>query len=171
MLNLKEIKTRLVWLSLGLVMSIAIAKLIEQFEATLRANIILATFIPLVVYMSDAVGTQMEAIIIRELKDKKRFRFAHFMAKQSLIVIPVSVMISLGSFAIIYLIYSDVLLATTVSLALLFGVVSSLFTGAVLPYWFWREHKDPAEASGPIATVIQDLISVLVFLAIARAFY
>lgn len=60
----KEIKTRVLWLLIGLAMSLAIAGVIKGFETTLQENLILASFIPLVVYMSDAVGTQMEAIII-----------------------------------------------------------------------------------------------------------
>jgi len=171
MFNFKEIKTRLIWLSVGLGLSIGIAGIIGQFEDTLRANIVLAAFIPLVVYMSDAVGTQMESIIIRELQNKQRFHIGRFLHKQLFVVVPVALVIAALSFGALTAIYRDTDLASVVSISLAASIFTSLLTGAILPYWFWREHEDPAEASGPIATVIQDFISVLVFLVIARTFY
>ena len=171
MLNFREIKTRLTWLSLGLLLSVAIAKFIGQFEETLKQNIVLAAFIPLVVYMSDAVGTQMEAMIIRQLQNKKRFYIGRFLTKQLFVVVPVAVIIAVLAFAVLMAIYQDPTLALVVSLSLAAGIFTSLLTGAILPYWFWREHKDPAEASGPIATVLQDFISVVVFLMFATLFY
>lgn len=171
MFDIKEIKTRLVWLSVGLGLSIIIAKFIGAFEDTLRDNIVLATFIPLVVYMSDAVGTQMEAMIIRELQNRKRFYVGRFLRKQLLVVVPVAVMIAGLAFGALMIIYHDFNLSLVVALSLASGIFTSLLTGAILPYWFWREHKDPAEASGPIATVLQDFISVVVFLMFATIFY
>lgn len=171
MFNFKEIKTRLIWLSVGLVLSIGIARIIGRFEDTLRENIVLAAFIPLVVYMSDAVRSQMESMIIRALQNKKRFMIWRFLRRQLLVVVPVAVIIAGGAWLALSVLYHDPTLATVVSLTIVVGCVASLVTGVVLPYWFWREHEDPAEASAPIATVIQDFVSVLAFLVIARIFY
>jgi magnesium transporter len=154
-----------------LALSIGIAKIIGGFEDTLRQNIVLAAFIPLVVYMSDAVRTQMESMIIRELQNKKRFYILKSLAKQFFVVLPIAFILSAGTWLALLLIYGDAVLAWVVALSLMVGISTSLVTGVVLPYWFWREHEDPAEASGPISTVLQDFVSVLVFLVIARAFY
>lgn len=171
MFNLKEIKTRLTWLSIGLALSIGIAKIIGLFKDTLEQNIVLAAFIPLVVYMSDAVRTQMESMIIRALQNKKRFYILRFLRRQLFVVLPIAVVLSAASWLVLALLYRDTTIAATVSLSLTAGISASLLTGVVLPYWFWREHEDPAEASGPVATVLQDFISVVVFLAIATVFY
>ena len=168
---IKEIKTRLLWLGIGLAASLLIANLINTFEDVLQQNIILAAFIPLIVYMSDAVGTQMESIIIRELNAKRKFNFRSFMSRQFKIVLPVAIIIAVVSAVILFFWQKDINLAYVVGIALFTGILSSLITGAVLPYIFWRLHEDPAEASGPIATVLQDFLSVLVFFSVAHIFF
>ncbi len=165
----KEIRTRVFWLSIGLILSIGIAQIIKGFESTLETNLILASFIPLVVYMSDAVGTQMESIIIRELSSKKKFHFGVFIKHQTVIVTVVAIIIGVLATIIVTLIDRSLRLGLVIGLSLLGGILSSLVTGSVLPYLFWKTHNDPAEASGPVATVIQDMLSVLIFLFTAQA--
>ncbi len=165
----KEIKTRLIWLIIGLMLSLGTAQVIKRFEGTLEQNLVLASFIPLIVYMSDAVGTQMEAIIIRELNSKRNFSFKRFIKNQVVIVLTVAVLI--GIIASLFVAYIDKSseLGAVIGLSVFCGIVSSLITGTLLPYTFWRLHDDPAEASGPIATVIQDFMSVIIFFLIAGA--
>jgi len=164
----KEIRTRLTWLTIGLVASLLIARLIHSFEEVLSHNIILASFIPLIVYMSDAVGTQMEAIIIRELNQKKKFHFGIFFRKQIVIIIPVGAIIAAVAAIALYFWQHNAELSYVIGISLFAGIISSILTGAIMPYLFWRLHEDPAEASGPVATVIQDFLSVLVFFSVAQ---
>lgn len=164
-----EIKTRLLWLLIGLFMSLGIAKIIESFESTLQQNLILASFIPLVVYMSDAVGTQMEAMIIRRLHKRQHFDFMKFLKEQGVIVIAVALIIGLVSGLAIFVFKGSIELAIVIGASLFCGIISSLLTGTLMPYLFWKLHNDPAEASGPIATVIQDALSVVIFFLIATA--
>lgn len=165
----KEIKTRVKWLLIGLALSLIIAEVIKRFEGTLQENLVLATFIPLVVYMSDAVGTQMESIIIRELNKPGKFNFVKFFRQQIIIVVVVAVVVGLASGVVITLLNDSIGLGVVIGLSLLGSILSSLITGSLLPYFFWRMHEDPAEASGPVATVLQDFLSVVIFLVIARA--
>ena len=165
---LKEVKTRVTWLLIGLVLSLGIAQVIERFETTLKANLILATFIPLVVYMSDAVGTQMEAMVIRELNTPGKFHFGRFLRQQLVIVSLVAVIVGTVSGLVVGWQDSSEL-GVVIGLSVVGGIMSSLVTGTVLPFIFWKMHDDPAEASGPIATVLQDLMSVLIFFLIAQA--
>lgn len=164
----KEIKTRASWLLLGLALSLGIAKVISGFEATLQENLILASFIPLIVYMSDAVGTQMEAMIIREFNKKQKFRFRKFFREQVIVVVSLALIIGLVACVAVSWFNDSVQLGLVVGISLIGGIVSSLLSGTLLPYFFWKMHDDPAEASGPIATAIQDLMSVLIFFLIAQ---
>lgn len=167
---LSEVKTRLIWLFLGLALSLLIAKVITGFEETLAQNLILASFIPLITYMNDAVGTQMEAIIIRSIsKSKQRFSFVHFFRQQLMVVGLVAPIIGVVAGAVVAFTQKSVELGVTIGLSLGIGIMSSLLTGALIPYLFWRLHEDPAEASGPVATVVQNLFSILIFLCIAQA--
>jgi magnesium transporter len=166
---IKELKTRLTWLFIGLLLSVGIAELIKGFENTLQENLILASYIPMVVYMSDAVGTQMEAMIIRSLHKKGKFNFLKFLRQQALIVAAVSVIIGAAAYLIVSVLNDSQSLGLVVGISLICGILTSLFTGTVLPYLFWKLHNDPAEASGPIATAIQYLFSVILFFIFAQA--
>jgi magnesium transporter len=61
----RRLAHRLPWLLVGLAGALAAAGLMSGFEDRLRTHVILALFIPGVVYLADAVGTQTEALIIR----------------------------------------------------------------------------------------------------------
>ena len=58
---------RVPWLLLGLAGAILAADIVGFFERELQANVMIAFFIPGIVYLADAVGTQTEALIIRGL--------------------------------------------------------------------------------------------------------
>ncbi|HVE62696.1 MAG TPA: CBS domain-containing protein [Mycobacteriales bacterium] len=64
---LRRLAHRLPWLLLGLLGAIASAGLVGSFEGRLQETVALAFFLPGVVYLADAVGTQTEAVIIRGL--------------------------------------------------------------------------------------------------------
>lgn len=163
----KSLKHRLPWILLGLMVGIIIAKVINSFEATLQENILLAGFIPLMVYMSSAVGTQTAAFMIRDFSLDKVSDFKHYFLKQAKVVSTMALLISavLGSMIIIF--YSDIHLASILALAVFLGVLSSIFTGLVIPYLFIKLKFDPANASGPIGTVLQDLTTVFIYLSVA----
>jgi magnesium transporter len=59
----RRFRHRLPWLLVGLVGAMASAAIVGAFEAQLEANVLLAVFVPGVVYMADAVGTQTEALL------------------------------------------------------------------------------------------------------------
>ena len=71
------------------------------------------------------------------------------------------------AFPLVWLVFGSIGLATTVAIALV--VASSIATtiGLVLPWLFARFGHDPALGSGPVATVIQDVVSLLVYFLMA----
>ncbi len=164
----KEIRTRVLWLLIGLGLSLGIAEVIKTFDSTLEQNLLLVSFIPLVVYMSDAAGTQMEAIIIRGLHTKGKFHFMKFIGHQAVVVSAVALIIGAVSGIAVTLLHNSSELGLVIGISLVIGIMTSLFTGSLLPYFFWRLHNDPAEAGGPIATVIQDFLSVIIFFSAAK---
>lgn len=58
---------RLPWLLVGLVGSAVATLVMTQFEAQLEAQVVVAFFVPAIVYLADAIGTQTEAIVVRGL--------------------------------------------------------------------------------------------------------
>jgi len=162
-----SVKHRIPWLIVGLLGGILAAKAIGFFEATLGKNIILAAFIPLVVYMSDAVGTQMEAFIIRDLAVNPKFNFLRYFIKQLEIVALIALIISGVLFLMSTIFFRNFEIGKVLSITLFSAIISSVFTGLIIPYLLSKFRFDPADASGPIATIIQDIMSVIIYFSIA----
>ncbi len=143
----RSLKHRLPWLLLGLVGGLLAAGIIGRFEQTLQQNLILAAFIPLVVYMSDAVGTQMEAFIIRDLAINPRLNFAAYFGRQLFIISLIGGICSILICGLSLLLYQTPGVSVVLSLSLFFAIASSVVTGLVIPYFFGRWQLDPANAS------------------------
>lgn len=163
-----SLKHRLPWLVLGLVGGILAAQVIALFETTLSENIILAAFIPLVVYMASAVGTQIGFFIIRDLAINPKIKFLIYSLRQFRVIFFLGIVISILIFAATLLFYGNLLLAFVLGLAMFLAILSSIITGLFIPYAFSRLRFDPANASGPIATIVQDLTSVTIYLLVAK---
>lgn len=158
---------RLPWLAVGLCGGLLAAGVVGWFEATLQRNLLLASFIPLVVYMADAVGTQMEAFIIRDLAVDQAFKFGRYFRRQLLTVMTMAIALGAAAFLGVGLLYGDVVVATAVALALAMAALSAVITGLCVPYLFKQLRLDPANASGPLATIVQDLMSVTIYFLVA----
>jgi len=164
---LQSIKHRLPWLLLGLLGGIFAAGVVSSFEETLSRNLILVAFIPLIVYMADAVGTQMEAFIIRDLAINPQFRFFAYFVKQVSVAGILGVSTSFLLVAVSFFLYGNIMISLVLGVALFFAILSSVFSGLIIPYLFGKLKFDPANAAGPVATIIQDVVSVSIFLFIA----
>ncbi|MGQ9688877.1 MAG: magnesium transporter [Desulfobaccales bacterium] len=164
---LKSLEHRTPWLFLGLMGGMLAAGIIGQFEHTLQQNLILAAFIPLMVYMADAVGTQMEAFIIRDLAVNPNLDFGHYLLRQMLIVGLIGIASSLLLLALVLLLYRTAQVGLVLAMSLFLAIFSSVLTGLVVPYGFGKLRLDPANASGPVATIIQDIFSVTILFLVA----
>ncbi len=159
---------RLPWLLLGLAGGLLAAQLVAQYEETLRANLLLAAFIPLIVYMSDAVGTQMEAFIIRDMAVEHRLPFLRYLTRQIAVIAIISLLLGGSLFLIANFLHGNARTSVVLGVSLSAAVLSSVLTGLIIPYVFSRMRLDPANASGPTATILQDLLSILVYFSIAE---
>jgi magnesium transporter len=156
---------RLPWLLLGLVGAMVSALLVGAFEAELNENVLVAFFVPAVVYMADAVGTQTEAVLIRGMALGVTVREVALRELSTGAVIGALIGAAFVPFALIG--WGDESLALAVGLALFASCSIATVVAMLLPWLFQRLGADPAFGSGPVATVIQDLLSIAVYLAIA----
>jgi len=163
----RALRHRLPWLFIGLLGGILAAQIIGQFQATLEENIILASFIPLIVYMADAIRTQMETFIIRDLAIDPMLNFGKYVVRQLSVLMLISLIVSGAIFVSIYLFQRDIKISMILGSALFIAISSSFFTGLLIPYFLERLKFDPANASGPVATIIQDLLSVTIYFLVA----
>ncbi len=158
---------RVPWLIFGLVGGLGSAKIIDFFSFTLERNLILASFIPLIVYMSGAVAVQIESFVIRDLAINPRMKFRKYFFKQLAIISSMAVICSALLYVAGLVMNLEKSVATTLSVALFSAILSSVFTGLFIPYIFNKLKTDPANASGPVATIIQDTISVVIYFTVA----
>jgi magnesium transporter len=156
---------RLPWLLIGLVGAMASAAIVGAFEAQLEKKVLLAFFVPGVVYMADAVGTQTETLLIRGLSVGVRVRQVVHRELVTGLVIGLTVAAAFLPFALA--VWGDGRVAVAVALALLASCSIATLVAMILPWAFQRLGTDPAFGSGPLATVVQDLLSIVVYLAIA----
>jgi magnesium transporter len=158
---------RFPWLFIGLLGGIVAARIIGAFEKTLESNLVLAGFIPLIVYMADAVGTQIETFTIRDFAVVSAMDYRRYFLKQFLVVLLISVVTALSLCVISLSLYREFYVSAVLGLSLFFAIMSSMFAGMGIPYLLNKAGFDPANASGPIATIIQDILSIVIYFAIA----
>ncbi len=162
----KSLMHRLPWLVAGLAGGLLVARFIGGFEATLEKNIVLASFIPLLVYMADAIRTQMEAYVIRDFALNTPFGsfqyfFRHIAVTSFIGAITGGMLFAIGAAA-----YGSVI-GLVLGGSLFIAAFSSVFTGLAIPYVLERLRVDPANASGPIATIVQDAVTVMIYFSVA----
>jgi magnesium transporter len=156
---------RLPWLLVGLIGSVAATFVMTRFEAVLQQRVAIAFFIPAIVYLADAIGTQTEAIAVRFLSvtpSSLRGILLGELATGGLIGVSLAILI----FPCVMLGFGDARLALAVALAVLGAGVCAAGIGLTLPWFLARAGKDPAFGSGPVATIIQDVLSLLIYFAI-----
>lgn len=156
---------RLPWLLIGLVGSAGAAVLVGGFEAGLAADLRLAFFIPGIVYLADAVGTQTEALVIRGLSVGVQMRRVFRLEAATGLL--VGLVLAALSFPAVWLVLGSQPIALTVSLSLAAACTVATVVAMSLPWLMSRLVRDPAFGSGPLATVVQDLLSLVIYFALA----
>lgn len=161
------IEHRIPWLFLGLLGGILTTIIIAKYEAILSADIRLAFFIPIIVYLSDAVGTQTETVYVRALSKRKNVNFLTYIFKESVIGCGLGVVSGalLGIFATYWL--QSFAIGMTIGLTMLINLTFAPILAVIIPRILYRKHSDPALGSGPVATIIQDLLSLIAYFLVA----
>ena len=162
------IEDRIPWLFVGFLGGLLTTVIVSRYESMLTADVRLAFFIPIIVYLSDAIGTQTETIYVRELSERK-INFWKYILKESMIGLGLGVLcaVLLGSFAAYWL--TSYAIGLTIGLTMLINLTLAPILAVLIPSILYKEHADPALGAGPVATIIQDLISLLVYFLIADA--
>lgn len=163
----RRVRHRLPWLLVGLVGAMAAAVVVSSFEESISAQVVLAFFLPGVVYLADAVGTQTETVVVRGLSvGIPVARIARREAWTGLIIgsIVAVLFVPMG-----WLLFGDLRLMFGVGLSLFVACAFASVVAMLLPYLLTRLGRDPAYGSGPLATVIQDLLSIICYGLIVTA--
>ncbi len=143
------------------------ASVISLFEDLLSSFIALASFIPVMVYMSDAAGTQSEALIIRSLALDPDLSFKTYLIRE----FKVGIFLALfsGGLAGIMAIITrqNIILGLIIFLSMFLSIMASVIIATWAPLLFKKINFDPAVATGPLATIISDLVTLSIYLGVA----
>ena len=160
-------KLRLPWLVLGLFGGLLAAQIVNFFEGSLKVHFILAAFIPLIVYMADAVGVQAQTLFIRSLAIDSKLDIRKYLLKEMkislLIALILGVLLTLISFLWSGLLSVGVILGASLFLT----VICAGLIAILIPWLLQNLKKDPAIGSGPFATIVRDVLSLALYFSIA----
>jgi magnesium transporter len=164
----RRTRHRLPWLLVGLAGSTLAAMVMARFERVLDAQIAVAFFIPGIVYLADAVGTQTEAVAVRGLSltalPLRRMIWGEVRTGAL-----IGLLLGACSLAAVLAAFRNLSLAVTVATTVLVSSSVATTVGVGFPALLARLGRDPAFGSGPLATIVQDVLTLLIYFLIASA--
>ncbi len=161
------VKKRLPWLLVGLAGGLAASAVVTAFQGTLREELILASFIPAIVYIADAVGAQTQTIFIRSLSVNRGLNILAYLARELKVGAALALILGASIGALVSSFWEPPLLGLIVGGSFAVSISAAILAAMFFPWLFSKLNIDPAIASGPFATVIRDLLSLVIYFAVA----
>ena len=165
-------KHRIMWLMVLMISSTITQRIIAGFESYLYSVAGLSTFIPMLMDTGGNSGSQSSTLVIRGLAtgDIKPKDWYKVMWKEFRISMVVGIVLSIISyFKIIYFDKMPNNIALTVSITLIFAVMTAKVVGGTLPIAAHKLKLDPAIMASPLITTIADATSLIVYFILAQS--
>jgi len=175
----ESMKKRVPWLIALLFMGLIVSTVVGAFEGVVAALPMIVSFQSLILGMAGNVGTQSLAVTVRAIGNNECTTFkeqALTTLKEVRVALLNGIILGAVSFTILsaYLFigaeYDSAFIfsaAGCVGIAMCFAMAISGFTGAVIPISLYRFGVDPAVASGPLITTVNDLVAVISYYGLA----
>ena len=160
------VRSRIPWLIVGLIMGTLVTFMVSRFENVLSADPKLVFFIPVIVYLADAVGEQTENVYVRNLS-KFKDNFVKYLAKEILVGFCLGVILAIFIGLVAFWWLHSTQTAATVGFAMFLNITIAPVVAVIVPEILFKEHVDPALGGGPFTTGIQQGISLLVYFLVA----
>ena len=170
----QSIRKRLPWLIILLVLGMAVSSVVGVFEGVVAIIPIVICFQSLVLDMAGNVGTQSLAVTIRVLMDeelgaKEKIKLVFKETKVGIangLLLGILAVVFLGSYIHLFKGYDVAhafLISFCVGVSLLLAMIISSLVGTLVPMFFKKIKIDPAVASGPLITTVNDLLAVVIY--------
>lgn len=169
---LQTFRGRFPWLIIALFGGLLAGSVISIFRESLESVVILASFIPVIMAMGGNTGTQSSTIFIRTLtlEEIDRKQFLKYVLREVKVGVIIGLVIAIGLWIIVYLWQGSTVLAGIVSIAMLLAITVANMIGLLVPWTLNTLGFDPAAASNPLITTIQDVIGLSIYFIIAQIF-
>ncbi|MDK9864982.1 magnesium transporter [Staphylococcus equorum] len=169
---IKTARKRLPWLIILTFLGMITATILGSFEDTLSQVALLAAFIPIISGMSGNSGTQSLAVSVRnistgEIYEQSKFKVALRETGSGFLS---GLICSILLFLIIMILYGQPILAVIVGASLTIAMTVGTLVGSMIPLVMDKLKIDPAVASGPFITTINDIVSMLIYFGLATSF-
>ncbi|MCF0242479.1 MAG: magnesium transporter [Treponema sp.] len=176
-----SMKKRLPWLILLLFLGMGVSSVVGIFEGLVSQVAIIVCFQSLILGMAGNVGTQSLAVTVRVLMDEniQGSQKLKFILKEIRVGFFNGLLLGIVAFAFVGL-YTHFIkdlpwtqgfkVSACVGSALLLAMTISSMVGSVVPMFFHKIKVDPAVASGPLITTVNDLVAVITYYGLATLF-
>ena len=163
---------RLPWLILLLFIGLISGSIISGFEDTLGTVVALAFFMPMIAGMTGNTGTQSLAVIVRGLisRDLDKKLVTKVVLRELGVGITIGITCAILIAIIAFVWRGDLILGMVVGVSLFFTLIIGTLAGTIIPLILYKLNIDPAIASGPLITTVNDILSLLIYFGIATAF-
>lgn len=164
-------RLRAPWIIVLMFLGLITANVIGQFEDTLAQFVLIAAFIPLIMGSAGNTGTQSLAVVVRGLAlgNIERSSITRLLRRELGTGILLGVVCATVLSLLITIIYGEMLLGVIVGVSLLVSLSVATVIGASVPLIINKLKIDPAVASGPFITTLNDIISLLIYFSIATS--
>lgn len=174
----ESMKKRLPWLVILLFLGMGVSTVVGAFEGVVAVLPVVICFQSLILDMAGNVGTQSLAVTIRVLMDenlngKDKFRLTMKEMKVGFCngaLLGILALVCLGIYIALFKGYSvgtAFLISGCVGISLLVAIIISSLVGTLVPILFNKIKVDPAVASGPLITTVNDLVAVVTYYGLA----
>lgn len=166
-------RARFPWLLIGLVGGIIGAGVIGHFEGDIAKYAGLALFLPLIAAMGGNAGVQSSSIIVQGIAsgDMGIDSIAKKLVKELAVSFVNGIILSLLIFTYSYFFHDSFPLTISVSIALFIVIIFASLFGTLVPLLLDKFEIDPALATGPFITTVNDIMGLLIYLYIARMIF
>jgi magnesium transporter len=166
-------RARIPWLLVGMCGGIVGSRIIGSYEDQIQLRPEMAFFIPLIGAMGGNVGVQSSAIIVQGLANNTLItdRIAPKLLKELGVGLINGLICSVLILGYNLLISESWALAATVSLALITVILCASFLGTFVPLMMNRFKINPALATGPFVTTLNDIIGISIYFIVGRLLY
>jgi magnesium transporter len=168
-----QVRARLPWLLIGLAGGILSSQIIARFEGQLRIDPKMAFFMPLIAATAGNVGVQSSAIVVQGLASGmlESVNILARLWKELRVAVITALVCGLLIFVVNYALDQSQALTWTVSIALFTVILTAALFGTLIPLALDRLKVDPALATGPFVTTLNDIFGLLTYFTVGHLLY